>query len=334
MFHYANYIYAVYRERSFSKAADKLFITQPALSIMIRKAEEGLGLPIFDRSHNPIGLTPFGVEYVQALEEIHGIEQRLREMVEKTCTLQQGHLSIGSSNLCVDYFVTRHLVQFHRQYPNVDLIVRNLNTLDAKHLLDLGELDFVITNRPYDNKKYVQKVCFRECLLLVVPSDFEVNKGLEAHCLAPDELGDAVFSLPRRRTVSLSLFAQVPFILLSSQNYLRQYTDFLFRERNISPTILLELEQSATSYNFANLGMGATILSNRLIQNNADTTKLCFYKIDSDHADRDTFLSFRSGVYFSDAMRRFAELFLEAYPVAADDEFMENLPSAGPSAGH
>ena len=75
--------------------------------------------------------------------------------------------------------------------------------------------------------------------------------------------------------------------------------------------------------------MGATILSNRLIQNNADTTKLCFYKIDSDHADRDTFLSFRRGVYFSDAMRRFAELFLEAYPVAADDEFMENLPSAG-----
>lgn len=326
MFHYANYIYAVYRERSFSKAADKLFITQPALSIMIRKAEEELGLPIFDRSHNPIGLTPFGVEYVQALKEIHGIEQRLRELIEQTRTLQRGHLSIGSSNLCVDYFVTRHLVQFHRQYPNVDLTVRNLNTLDAKHLLDLGELDFVITNRPYDDKKYVQKVCFRECLILVVPSDFEVNKGLEAHCLAPEELGDTVFSLPVRRTVSLSLFAQVPFILLSSQNYLRQYTDFLFRERKISPTILLELEQSATSYNFANLGMGATILSNRLIQNNADTTKLCFYKIDSDHADRDTFLSFRRGVYFSDAMRRFAELFLEAHSVV-DDESMENLSS-------
>ena len=169
----------------------------------------------------------------------------------------------------------------------------------------------------------MQKVCFRECLILVVPSDFEVNKGLEAHCLAPEELGDAVFSLPVRRTVSLSLFAQVPFILLSSQNYLRQYTDFLFRERKISPTILLELEQSATSYN---LGMWATILSNRLIQNNADTTKLCFYKIDSDHADRDTFLSFRRGVYFSDAMRRFAELFLEAHSVV-DDESMENLSS-------
>ena len=67
MFEYAEYIYAVYTERSFSKAADKLFITQPSLSITIKKAEAALGMPVFNRSTVPVSLTPFGVEYIQAV---------------------------------------------------------------------------------------------------------------------------------------------------------------------------------------------------------------------------------------------------------------------------
>lgn len=312
MFRYADYIYAVYSERSFSKAADKLFITQPALSLTIKKAEGLLGLPVFNRSVTPLALTPFGVEYIQALEEIHSIKRRLREFVEKTRILQRGHLAVGGSSLSVDYFVTERLVEFHRKYPQVELDVRNLNTLQAQHLLDVGELDFVVTNRPYDNKKYEQKVCYREYLLLVVPKEFEVNEKMKDKQLTHEELGDTIFSLPKTRSIRLDRFAEIPFVLLSSQNYLRQCTDFLFRERHFSPRIILELEQSPTSYNFARLGMGATILSNRLVQSAPDMTRLCFYKIDSGHAIRDAFLSYRHGAYFTYAMQRFAEFFLSA----------------------
>ena len=81
MFQYASYIYAVYKERSFSKAADKLFISQPSLSLMVKKAESQLGLPVFNRRTNPVSLTPFGVEYIQALEEMYALENRLKSFV-------------------------------------------------------------------------------------------------------------------------------------------------------------------------------------------------------------------------------------------------------------
>ena len=222
MFQYADYIYAVYRERSFSKAADKLFITQPSLSITVKKAEAELGLPIFNRHTMPVTLTPFGVEYIQALEQLRGLERRLHEFVEKEGTLQSGRLAIGGSNLGMPYFVTERLVEFHRRYPQIELQIRNLNTMQAKHLLDSGELDFVITNRPYDDKKYDQRVCYRECLILAVPKSFGVNGMLCGKRLAPDELDNAVFSVPAARSVRLDAFAQVPFLLLSNQNCLRQ----------------------------------------------------------------------------------------------------------------
>ena len=63
MFDGKEYVYAVYEEKSFSKAAQKLYITQPALSTAIKKVEKKIGTPIFDRSTSPIGLTP-GVKFI------------------------------------------------------------------------------------------------------------------------------------------------------------------------------------------------------------------------------------------------------------------------------
>ena len=68
------YVYAVYQERSFSRAAQRLFISQPALSSKVKKVEERVGAPLFDRSTNPIRLTPAGKCYVEAVEQVMGIE--------------------------------------------------------------------------------------------------------------------------------------------------------------------------------------------------------------------------------------------------------------------
>ncbi len=90
MFANMDYVYAVYQEKSFSRAADKLFISQPSLSITIKRVEEKMGLPIFNRRTNPISLTPFGVEYIQAVEQIRAIEERLRDLAEDQKSLKAG----------------------------------------------------------------------------------------------------------------------------------------------------------------------------------------------------------------------------------------------------
>ena len=309
MFQYGEYIYAVYRERSFSKAAEKLFITQPALSITIRKAEDELGLPLFNRRTTPISLTPFGAEYIQALEQIRLFELRLKRCVDSERTLQSGHLAVASSNLGMDYVVTQWLAEFHRRCPQILLTVRSLNTLQVKHLLDSGDVDFVITNRPYGDDRYEQKPCYRETLILAVPASFEVNDSLRSRRLKREDLR-RLPALPPSRSVSLKRFADVPFIVLSNQNYLRQCTDRLFAESGISPPLALELQESASSLNFAALGVGAAILSSRLAERGGDFERLCFYRIAGRGTERDAYLTCRRNAYRTAAMKVFEELIL------------------------
>ena len=71
------YVYEVYKEKSFSKAAKKLFISQPALSNMVRKAEKEMGAPIFDRSTIPLTVTKEGAYYIRTVEKILFLERNL-----------------------------------------------------------------------------------------------------------------------------------------------------------------------------------------------------------------------------------------------------------------
>ena len=69
MFSNPEYVYEVYKERSFSKAAKNLFISQPALSVTIKRIENRIGTPIFDRSTNPVGLTECGQKYIEVIKQ-------------------------------------------------------------------------------------------------------------------------------------------------------------------------------------------------------------------------------------------------------------------------
>ena len=74
MFQGMRYVYEVYKEMSFSKAARNLFISQPSLSAAVKKEEAQIGFPIFDRSSNPIQLTDLGKEYIRSIEIIMDVE--------------------------------------------------------------------------------------------------------------------------------------------------------------------------------------------------------------------------------------------------------------------
>ena len=70
MFRYKEYVYAVYSTGSFSAAADQLFLSQPCLSAMVKKAEDHIGVPIFNRKTKPVSLTEYGAQYISYIEKI------------------------------------------------------------------------------------------------------------------------------------------------------------------------------------------------------------------------------------------------------------------------
>jgi DNA-binding transcriptional LysR family regulator len=310
MFGQKEYIYCVYRERSFSKAADKLFISQSSLSATIKKVENDIGAPIFDRRKYPISLTPFGLEYIHALEQIFNIEERLKHFIYNVQTLERGSLAVGGSNLGIAYRVPRVIAAFKTAHPNIHLHIVGMNTIQIMHMMDSGELDLIITNRPLDTGKYERAFCWNEQLILAVPRAFAINSALTAKQIAIDELMNGIFEVPEEKTVALSDFVDTPFILLPNGNYLRQCTDALFQESGVIPQIVLELEPSAAAFNFAGMGLGATIISNLLIEDSPKNDCLVFYKIRSDLVTRPTFIGYRRGIYLTYAMQNFIEMMM------------------------
>ena len=92
MFVWKKYVYEVYKERSFTKAAQNLYISQPSLSARIKKIEEIIGEPLFDRSTTPLQLTEVGKVYIEAAEEITQIEQRVENYINDLAGLKTGSL--------------------------------------------------------------------------------------------------------------------------------------------------------------------------------------------------------------------------------------------------
>ena len=101
------YIYEVYRERSFTRAARNLYVTQPCLSALVKKTEQKLGFPIFDRSINPLELTEYGKEYIRYIERTMALETEFENYLNDVRGLKTGHLSIEQC-LCLSGTAAGH----------------------------------------------------------------------------------------------------------------------------------------------------------------------------------------------------------------------------------
>lgn len=123
------YVYAVYQERSFSKAAKKLFISQPALSNMVKKAEKEIGAPLFDRSTIPLTVTKEGAYYIKSIEEILFIQRNIKSYFEDLGSLKTGTLSLGGSSFFCSFVFPDLIGRFREKYPDV-----KIDLLEGKYI--------------------------------------------------------------------------------------------------------------------------------------------------------------------------------------------------------
>ena len=105
MFEAMNYVYEVYKEASFSKAAQNLYISQPSLSASIKREEDRIGVKIFNRNKSPIELTPPGKIYVEHVEKIMEIEEDFQRYIDDFQNLNRGSLSIGANNIYTSFLL-------------------------------------------------------------------------------------------------------------------------------------------------------------------------------------------------------------------------------------
>ena len=265
MFVWKKYVYEVYKERSFTKAAQNLYISQPSLSARIKKIEEIIGEPLFDRSTTPLQLTEVGKVYIEAAEEITQIEQRVENYINDLAGLKTGNLAVGASTLFAAYVVPSLITQFNQKFPDVHIQLIEGNTAELEEMLGSNALDFVIDNYHYDSILYNKELYCEENILLAVPKHFAVNEELGMYQLSYKNIKNKNYLNQKYPAVPLGRFADLPFIMLTQGNDTRTRGDRLCRNVGFKPNIVLEFNQQSTAYMASSTQLGATFISDILV---------------------------------------------------------------------
>ena len=299
------YVYRVYQEKSFSKAAEDLFLTQPALSMAVRKVEDSLGMPIFDRSVRPMRLTPAGEAYIQFVRNTRDLEQELQQQMQDIREVNTGSVRIGGSHYINAYILPGILSTFARRHPRVKIDLVESSSAVLSQMLSRREVDITFNCNPQFMEGFERYPAFEDHILLAVPKSFKINAGLMDRCLCADDIANKRHLQPDCPCVTLDAFRSLEFILLNPGNNLRDRAKRLFEEAGFSPKVRLELSQLVTAYHLANAAMGAAFISDRLVVHSDDS--LYYYKLDSGLTDRMFYMLLPNRKYTSKAVRAFVD---------------------------
>lgn len=311
MFVWKKYVYEVYKERSFTKAAQNLYISQPSLSARIKKIEEIIGEPLFDRSTTPLQLTEVGKVYIEAAEEITQIEQRVENYINDLAGLKTGNLAVGASTLFVAYVVPSLITQFNQKFPDVHIQLIEGNTAELEEMLGSNVLDFVIDNYHYDSILYNKELYCEENILLAVPKHFAVNEELGMYQLSYKNIKNKNYLNQKYPAVPLGRFADLPFIMLTQGNDTRTRGDRLCRNVGFKPNIVLEFNQQSTAYMASSTQLGATFISDILVSQLPAFENLVYYKLDGEEAKRKVFFYYKTHKYKTRVMEEFIRMMHE-----------------------
>lgn len=311
MFVWKKYVYEVYKERSFTKAAQNLYISQPSLRARIKKIEEIIGEPLFDRSTTPLQLTEVGKVYIEAAEEITQIEQRVENYINDLAGLKTGNLAVGASTLFAAYVVPSLITQFNQKFPDVHIQLIEGNTAELEEMLGSNALDFVIDNYHYDSILYNKELYCEENILLAVPKHFAVNEELGMYQLSYKNIKNKNYLNQKYPAVPLGRFADLPFIMLTQGNDTRTRGDRLCRNVGFKPNIVLEFNQQSTAYMASSTQLGATFISDILVSQLPTFENLVYYKLDGEEAKRKVFFYYKTHKYKTRVMEEFVRMMHE-----------------------
>lgn len=314
MFNGMKYVYEVYKERSFSNAARNLYISQPALSGMIKKIEKNIGMPLFDRSTTPIQLTECGKKYIKTAEKIMSLEDEFAYYVGKLDELKTGRLTVGSTYLFSSFVLPKYIKKFKASYPDVkvSLFEGNSNLLEKK--LANGELDFVVDNYLLDEKVYDRISMMKERLLLAVPASFSSNRRASTYQLTVNDIINDVHLNPSFPAVPLKKFQDEPFMVMRQNNDTGDRVEAICKRANISLNVTLKLNQLMTVYHLLKFELGASFVSDTIVKCFPSNDTVLYYKLDDLAAVRDVYLFYRRNRYLTRSMEEFMKIVLEEQP--------------------
>ena len=232
---------------NFTRAADELYMTQPALSHLISKIEREEGVKIFDRSSNPVKLTYEGEFYIETARKILALNHQLQEDMANISANRKGRLTIGIPPARAAFMLPKFLPEYSQKYPDVQLCTVEHNSRQLREDVQKGSVDFAVLPLLQGFEAFDKAELYEEELFLVARAEN-----------LPD---DAYKTLPNgEHIVQFEHLKNEPFILLKNGHGMRYALDVLFEYYGYKPKIIMETTNNETAMGLAAAGMGLAIV--------------------------------------------------------------------------
>ena len=264
---YENYVIGVFREGSLTKAAEKLGISQPALSSGLTSLEKKLGFRIFNRSVTPVTLTPEGEIYLSYIRRKKALAADFETQIEACKGQRDNHVSIGAPVVYAESLVARAVCALLRKNPACSVSVR---TASLNRLIEMtadGELDCFISTSGDLPAAFIKEEIKQEQIFLCVPGNDRIN-GL----LKKEGRGFV-------RGADFALLADTEFILLEEDQPIRRLTDSFLKENGITLRSRVTVNQVSTAVDLACRGLGCCFASEDALGRLDAEEKLCVYTL-------------------------------------------------------
>ncbi len=234
----------VARERSVSKAALRLFVTQPAVSMQLRQLEDAFGLALVEPVGRNIGLTPAGEDFLQHAIAAMGRLKDLEAVMAEHVGMRKGHINLAIVSTA-KYFVPMLLVRFSEQFPGPDITLRVENRENILGMMARNEADLVVMGR--------------------APKTLDC----EAVPFASNPLGIIAapnHPLTRRKRLPFSALAEYGFVVREQGSGTRAAMERLFAQNDVPLKTVMEMPSNETIKQAVMAGMGLSFLSLRTIR--------------------------------------------------------------------
>lgn len=283
---------------SYTRAAEELHLTQPAVSMQIRQLEENAGLPLFEQIGRRLELTDGGrvlYGYVQRLNEVI---VEMDEVLKEMRGLQRGHLRVSVASTA-NYFVTRMLAEFSKRYPEVSISLDVTNRETLLRQLKENETDIVIMGEPPADMDLVSEAFMENPLVVIAAVD---------HPLAS------------AHQIPLSVLADQRFVLREPGSGTRGAITRFFDKRKLELKTGLEMRSNEAIKQAVEAGLGLGIVSLHTLELELETGRIAILDAEDLPIRRHWYMVHRQGKRDTPVMRSFHDF------VLAEAEHFVRLP--------
>ncbi len=283
------YITVTAEELNISKAAEKLYISQPSLSKSIKMLEEELGTEIFTRK--PFQLTYAGEIFVKWANQVLTSHKHLSQRISDIVNEKEIKLTIGMSPFRSTSLLPQIISKFKEEYPDCNLALEEHPTDILHKMLEEEKIDIMI-DIPYgDPSNYESIIIAKEKILLGLPADWIYTK----------------------QKAEIKDFSDKPFIMLTERQYLGKLGRRICLKSGFSPKIFMECHNLETAYSMIKQGFGLSFIPEMFAKNLADNDKMKCLEIDNYNPEREIAVVYNKNNYLPKPAKRLIEILKETF---------------------